>query len=231
MVKLTEKNRSVILLVGTLVLGILITGIVMLVENNDIERVELVNDNAKSNSTSLENKIYNLKVHNFDPASYSTISQEIDMSYKQDLITTAVRTNLETRLKSTYSDLVYSKCELFLMGNPINSSSNILSWLTQVERISARNAKIDNYRNQLKLYEYYSNVLPARVEYFIQGGTATFVESTYLAYKNELEAMPGLDPKYRNTAKFYQIKTRLISKLSTLYNIYSQPAPELEPNT
>jgi hypothetical protein len=231
MTKLTEKNRGLVFLAGTLVAGILVTCILMLFENNDVVRVATITNPPESNSASLENNINNLNNQNFDPASYSTLATGIDASYRQGLITIAVKATLDDRLKATYSNLVYDKCELFLISKSTSSSSDILGLLKQVEGIRARNAKIDFYRKQIDLFEYYSNVLPDKVNRFIQEGTEKFVETTYLAYKDELQTMPGFDPRYKNTPKFNQIKDGLISRLQNLYNIFSQPAPILDPNT
>ena len=173
--KITEKNRSLVFLGGTMLAGILIIGILMLSESTDVESVEIVNEPVNTNFKILESKIKNLKTQNFNPNSYNTIATEIDASYQQELITSSAKTNLISSLSSVYTTLVYNQCEMYLTNN-FGNSDDILSWLNQLEKISSKNAKIDQYRNQIKWYKYYSTSLPAKVNNFIAGGNTNFDE-------------------------------------------------------
>lgn len=228
MIKLSEKNRSYIFLGGIVVVGIIFIGALMLFENEDVGRYEKVDDPPPTNSLSLESKIAQLSDQNFTPSIYSTLSTEIETSHSQDLITREVKENLISSLKTKYSNLVYNKCNFFLTGNSTNSSNEVFGLLKQVEGIIGADKRIDRYREQIRLYEYYTKVLPSKVQRFLQGGTLEFQERVYLQYKKELENMPGLDGKYRNTPKLSQIKTNFVAKLEKLYNEYSKPVDDLE---
>lgn len=220
--KITEKNRSLVFLGGTMLIGLLVIGILVYFENNDVEGVEIVNQRANTNNQTLELKIKSLKTQNFNPNSYNTISTEINTSSDQELITPDQKTNLMLSLATVYSDLVYARCEFYLTGTGLDSSKNVTSWLNQLQNITAKNARIDNYRNQIKWYDYYSTTFPSQVNNFINGGTTSFEEAKYINYKNSLEKMPNLDAKYKNTAKFNQIRTQLTSRLNNLYNQWNQ---------
>lgn len=219
--KITEKNRSLAFLGGTMLVGILIIGILMLSESTDVESVEIINEPVNSNFKILENKIKNLKTQNFNPNSYNTIATEIDASYQQDLITSAAKTNLTSSLSSVYATLVYNQCEMYLTNN-FGNSDNILSWLNQLEKISSKNAKIDKYRNQIKWYKYYSTSLPTKVNNFIAGGNTNFDENLYLKLKEEVQKMPSLESRYKNTAKFNTIRVQLTAGLTDFYNQWNQ---------
>lgn len=219
--KITEKNRSLAFLGGTMLVGILIVGILVLSESTDVESVEIVNEPVNTNFKILENKIKNLKTQNFNPNSYNTIATEIDASYQQDLITSAAKTNLTSSLSSVYATLVYNQCEMYLTNN-FGNSDNILSWLNQLEKISSKNAKIDKYRNQIKWYKYYSTSLPTKVNNFIAGGNTNFDENLYLKLKEEVQKMPSLESRYKNTAKFNTIRVQLTAGLTDFYNQWNQ---------
>lgn len=219
--KITEKNRSVVFLGGTILAGILIIGILMLSESTDVESVEIVNEPVNTNFKILENKIKNLKTQNFNPNSYNTIATEIDASYQQELITSSAKTNLISSLSSVYATLVYNQCEMYLTNN-FGNSDDILSWLNQLEKIRAKNARTDQYRNQIKWYKYYSTSLPTKVNNFIAGGNTNFDENVYLKLKEEVQKMPSLESRYKNTAKFNTIRVQLTTGLTDFYNQWNQ---------
>lgn len=219
--KITEKNRSLVFLGGTMLAGILILGILMLSESTDVESVEIVNEPVNTNFKILENKIKNLKTQNFNPNSYNTIATEIDASYQQELITSSAKTNLISSLSSVYATLVYNQCEMYLTNN-FGNSDDILSWLNQLEKIRAKNARTDQYRNQIKWYKYYSTSLPTKVNNFIAGGNTNFDENVYLKLKEEVQKMPSLESRYKNTAKFNTIRVQLTAGLTDFYNQWNQ---------
>ena len=219
--KITEKNRSLVFLGGTMLAGILIIGVLMLSESSDVKAVEIINNQANTNFPILENKIKNLKTQNFNPNSYNTIATEIDASYQQELITSTAKTNLISSLSSVYATLVYNQCEMYLTHNFGNSDA-ILSWLNQLEKISSKNAKTDQYRNQIKWYKYYSTSLPIKVNNFIAGGNTNFDENVYIKLKQEVQNMPSLEPRYKNAAKFNLIRSQLTGRLTDSYNQWNQ---------
>jgi hypothetical protein len=219
--KITEKNRSLVFLGGTMLVGILIVGILLFSETSDVESIEVVNEQANTNFPLLENKIKSLKTQNFNPNSYNTIATEIDASYQQELITSTAKTNLISSLSSVYSTLVYNQCEMYLTHN-FGKSDEILSWLNQLEKISSKNAKTDQYRNQIKWYKYYSTSLPTKVNNFIAGGNTNFDENVYLKLKEEVQKMPSLESRYKNAAKFNTIRGQLTARLTDFYNQWNQ---------
>jgi hypothetical protein len=220
--KITEKNISLVFLGGTMLIGILIIGVLVYFENNDVESVEIVDKQANTNFKTIESKIKSLKTQNFDPNSYNTIATDINSSYDQELLTADQKTNLMLNLSTIYSDLVYARCEFYLTGMGLDSSSQVSSWLSQLENITSRNAKIVKYRNQIKWYDHYSTTLPIQVNKFIGGGTTSFEENKYIKFKEDLEKMPNLEPKYKNKRKFILIKTQLTTRLNNLYNQWNQ---------
>ena len=217
--KITEQNRSLVFLAGTLVMGILIISVLLFVESNDVEGVEIVNEQANTNFKALETKIEDLKKQNFDPNSYNTIVTGINSSFEQDLITGSAKSNLVSKLTTVYSDLVYKQCDFFLTNN-IGNSQEVSSWLNQLEKITSGNSKINTYRNQIKWYNYYSTTLPNKVEAFIAPGIINYEDKKYEKLKNEVQTMPNFDPSYKNNSKFSGIRNNLISKLKKLNEDY-----------
>jgi hypothetical protein len=214
MIKITEKNRSLIFLAGTVIMGILIIFTLVFLESNDVEGVEMVTGEANTNYKQLEKKIEDLKNQKFNPTSYNTLATAIDASYQQDLITGSAKTNLVSKLTSVYSDLIYNQCESFLSGSNSNGQE-VLNWLSHLEKITSRNSKITYYKDQIKWYNYYATSLPSKVSNFIAPGITNFDEAIYQKLSNEVNTMPNLQDKYRNKSKFKSIKTNLISRLQT----------------
>jgi hypothetical protein len=214
MIKITEKNRSLIFLAGTVIMGILIIFTLVFLESNDVEGVEMVTGEANTNYKQLEQKIEDLKNQNFNPTSYNTLATAIDASYQQDLITGSAKTNLVSKLTTVYSDLIHNQCESFLSGSNSNGQE-VLNWLSHLEKISSRNSKITYYKDQIKWYNYYATSLPSKVSSFIAPGITNYDETIYQKLSNEVNTMPNLQEKYRNKSKFKSIKTNLISRLQT----------------
>ena len=217
--KITEQNRSLVFLAGTLVMGILIIGVLLFVESNDVEGVEIVNEQVNTNFKALETKIEALKKQSFDPNSYNTIVTGINSSFEQDLITGSAKSNLVTKLTTVYSDLVYNQCEMFLR-NGTGTNQEVSSWLSQLEKITSRNSRIDNYKNQVKLYNYYATTLPNIIDAFIAPGITNYEENSYTKLKQEVQTMPNFDPSYKNSAKFNGIRSDLTSQLENFNAAY-----------
>jgi len=208
--KITEQNRSLIFLAGTIVLGILIISVMMLGGSDGVPPPIINNDLADPNSKALETKIDDLKKQHFNPDMYSTLLTEIDGSYQQALITGSAKSYLLMKLTNEYSDLVYKQAELFLKQD-VGKSDEINGWLNQLENINGGNTKINNYRNQIKWYNYYASTLPAKVDAFIGSGINKYQKSIYQSLKQELQDMPKFD--YKNRSKFEMIRKIYISKL------------------
>lgn len=213
MIKVTEKNRGLVFLAATMLIGLLLIGVQMYRESDDIKGDTIFNEGPKTPFKELENKIENLKNQNFDPTSYNTLASEIGDSFRQDLITSSAKNNLMSNLSTVYSDLVYSRCEFYLTGNNLNSSTEVLNWLQQLENITSRNSKIDFYRGQINAYLYYSETLPNKVNDFISPGITNYDPDTYNSLKEEVINMSKLRESYKNRSKFSAIRKNLTSDL------------------
>lgn len=225
MIKVTEKNRSLIFLAATMLIGILLIGVQMYRETDDIKGDTIFNEGPKTPFKELEDKIESLKNQNFDPTSYNTLASEIDESYRQDLITSTAKNNLMSNLTLVYSNLVYSRCEFYLTGTNLHTSTEVLNWLQQLENITSKNSKIDFYRSQITAYDYYSEQFNNKVNSFCD--TTEFDENVYSLLKTEAITMPRLNAKYKNTAKFNQIKQKSVAKLEIAYRNWAQQDSEL----
>ena len=211
--KITDKNRSLVFLGGTMLMGILIIGVLLLFEIDGPGGPEIPPTEKANTFKPLESKIKNLKTQNFAPNSYNTIATEINSSYDQELLTADQKTNLMSSLATVYSDLVYARCEFFLTGMGLDSSQEVTSWLNQLEKITARNARISKYQNQIKWYDYYSTTLSAKVYNFINPGITNYNDDRYKMLSEEVTNMPHLDATYKNKSKFIKIRNELILAL------------------
>ena len=216
MITITEKNRSFVFLVITLFIGIFLIGGMLFFETSTPEGVNGPNGDPDGGPEfkKIENKINELKSKNFDPSCFNTIKIEIDSYYDLGIFQSSSKSYLTTKLTSGYSDLVYKQCEFFLSNN-IGTSQEVSSWLNQLEQITSSNSKIDNYKNQIKWYNYYATTLPNAVDAFIAPGITNYEENLYTKLKQEVQTMPNFDPSYKNSSKFNGIRTNLTSKLES----------------
>ncbi|CAM3774869.1 hypothetical protein FLGE108171_14620 [Flavobacterium gelidilacus] len=215
MIKITDKNRSGIILGGILLIGILLIGFVMYFENDEVESMNKVNDPAPTNVKALESLISNLKTQKFDASNYASIASEINGSHTEGLITGSAKNNLLNNLNTAYADLVYAKCEGYLNTNSNHTSGDIFKWLTQLENIISKNRRIEYYRGQIKAYDHYAVSLPNKINNFCRLGN--FDEEKYLKLKNEMNEMSSLDNKYKSKSKFINIKLENINMLENAY--------------
>lgn len=218
MIKIKESNRGIFFLGGTVLIGVLLISVLVFYKTI-VDQPPIPSQPPEGSTYKvLEQDIENFKYLKFNPSNYFTLSTVIGSNFQQGLITKTVKNNLILNLNAVYSGLVYNQCELYLMGGDSHKNTEILSWLSQLESITAKNTRINHYREQIKQHEYYSILLPKKVSGFIAGGTTNFVEAQYLKYKDEVSKMPNLDPKYFDTPKFKNVRSNLLSSLSDAYN-------------
>jgi hypothetical protein len=217
--KFLKENRSMLFLFITIIIGVILIGLLKITEDINVPSTGLTEEQPETSYKELENKIEQIKSQKFDPTSYNTIATEIESSYEQKLITNTVKNNLLIKLESVYSDLVFKKCELYLTNNNLNTSTELLSWLQQLENITSNN-KIVYYNSQIKAYDYYSIQFIKKVNVFCDSGN--FDESEYGQLKNEANSMSKLNSKYKNNNKFYKIKNQCVKKLELAYRVWAE---------
>jgi hypothetical protein len=228
MIKITEKNRSFVFLGGTMLMGVLIIGVLAFWETTGVDPVEVVNEQANTNYVELETAIDSLKNANFRPDSYSTLLTRIDASHQQDLITADAKEELVSRLTDTYSGLVYNQCEFFLTGTNLHSDTEVLDWLSQLEKITGPDDKTGHYKGQIAAYNYYMDTLPEKVEDFISGGVENYNDETYKELKDEVTGLTRLDPPYRTTAKLNTLMASLKSGLEEFNSEWATQDTQLQ---
>lgn len=226
MFKITDKNRNSAILGGILIVGVLLIGLVMYFENDDVKGIEIVNTSATTNSGVLEDKINDLKTKKFDAKSFSSISTDISSSFDEGLITRSKKNVLMASLTTTYSNLLYSSCDLYLKGSSSYTSLELFGWLDYLENTTSRNREIDYYRAQIKAYDRYSISLPQTVDKFCLSNN--FDENRYTFLQSEVENMPQLDKKYQNNSKFSNIKKKCAKKLGDAYRTWAEQDDDLQ---
>lgn len=214
MIKIADKNRSFVLLIFTLFIGVFLIGGMLFYETDspggEGGPTEVLDGGPEFKK--IEIKISELKNKTFDPSCFNTIKTEIDSYYDLGIYQSSSKTYLTTKLTSVYSDLVFNQTELFLTSD-IGTSNEVLSWLNQLQKITSKTSKIDNYKNQINAYNYYSITLSRKVNNFISPDTTKFNEDIYKKLLFEVKNMPKLNVKYKNRYKFNSIKINLNTKL------------------
>jgi hypothetical protein len=189
-------------------------------ENTNVEKTEISNDEMGTNFTTLESKIKALSNQNYNPSIFINIGAEIHSSLAQQLITQAGEQNLKLQLQDIQSKILYSACESFLTGSTTNSNE-LKKWLEDFKKIYPNETKTSYYKNQISAYNYYSSTLPDRISSFVRKECLDQNMTQNLI--NELSSMSKLDHKYSNARRFSNIKTININKLKNfraecLYN-------------
>jgi hypothetical protein len=217
--KFSESKRNIYILGLVILIGIICIGIAMLIEANTVPRPTIEETTPPSNDQSLRNEINNLRTEPFSPSSYSSIAQAIESSYQQSLITNATKASLEGDLINVYSDLVYNQCNLFLSSNSNYTSSDVLLWLQQIESIIGNNSRINYFKDQIRLYIYFSETLPRAIGRFLSNGfqEVSDYEQTNISFRAELKNMPNFDARYSTNPKFNMIRKDLTNRLEQKY--------------
>ena len=74
MIKVTEKNRGLVFLAATMLVGVLAIGVLLIAENSEVPTTGITNETVGTNYRILEGKIESLKRQKFNPSSYSTLA-------------------------------------------------------------------------------------------------------------------------------------------------------------
>ena len=204
------KNRQFIFLLAAIVIGVLLIGISMYNESTGVQKTEISNDEMGSNFSALESKIKALSNKSYKPSSYITISAEVHSSLAQQLITQAGEKNLKLQLQDLQSKNLYSLCESYLTGVSLNSNE-LKNWLNDLKQTYPNESKTSFYKNQINAYNYYSIILPAKINSFIKKTCLDLNMTQSLI--DELSSMSKLEYKYSKTNRFSKIKSVYIIKL------------------
>jgi hypothetical protein len=204
------KNRQFIFLIGVIVIGVLFIGVSMLMENTSVEKPKISNDEMGTNFSALESKIKAISSQSYNPSLYLSISVEIHSSFAQQLITQAGEQNLKLQLRDLQSKNLYSVCESYLTGAPLNSSE-LKNWLDDLKKTYPNESKTSYYKNQINAYNYYSTSLPNKINSFIK--KSCFDENMTQTLINEVSSMPKLNHNYSKTSRFSKIKNDYKIKL------------------
>lgn len=207
-------NRSTLILICTLLLGVLAVGITQYPESGD---VVVVNDNTSPEFQNniydkLKTKVASLKSGTFNPNSFDVVEGSVQGYLSEELITIPAASALKAEMNRVFADRVYAQCEMFLR-NGTGNSAQVLQWLNLLQSKVGTNSRINNYRSQINWYQYYSIALPNKVNAFVQSGIGNYEDAKYQGLKNEVQNMPGFSPDYKNKSKFINITSSLMNRL------------------
>ncbi|MEN9303374.1 MAG: hypothetical protein RL264_1803 [Bacteroidota bacterium] len=203
-------TRQFKFLIGAIVIGVIFIGLSMLLENTNVEKTEISNNDLGTNFSPLENKIKVLSNQGYNPSNFITLNAEIHSSFSNQLITKAGEENLKLQLKETQTNLLFSECELFLKGSSSNSKQ-LLQWLDDLKRNFPEENKIAYFKSQINAYNYYAISLPNKINTFVR--KECFDDLNSIKLKTEIQQMPKLDRKYSAKSKFITIKNNSIKLL------------------
>lgn len=204
-------NRNSIILISVLFTGILLIGILKYFTETETLTPQRPKPKTAQKETvydELSVKLETLKSGVFKPAEFDILEGSIEGSLASGSITQKAADYLNEKKNEILANRIYQQCDIFLI-NDRGNSSQILTWLNELQKKNGAKSKIENYRKQIYWHQYYSVTLPNKVNGFIQPGITNYVKKTYLSLMNEVETMPGLDNRYKNTSKFSKIRTKL----------------------
>lgn len=191
--KMNSKYRGLYFLGATIVLGLLIIGIMRIMnQNNETKTHEKSSTTASQSNTHeiIEQKIGDLSIQNIDPSLYNTLLIEIENGASQGLFNGDMKDMLFNNLNEKYKSIVLQKINGYLNVDPVNFAE-VDKYLSHVEGVFGASKEIGEIKSKIKTIQYYTVTLPQKVNAFINDGYGNFEESTYQNLMKELNSVPA----------------------------------------
>lgn len=218
---MNQKHRGLYFLGATLGVGLLIVGSMKLMSSAPAQhgaRKQSAITMASGHKV-LENKIQELSEDNVSPAQYNNLLIEIHNAASQNLFNKAIQDMLLQQLNGRYTQLSIDRSNKLLRSDPFKQAElNIL--VAHLESTFGPTAEVATIKNKVKALNHYTEVLPQRVNSFINQGFAEFDESGYRALMNELERMPNLDANLKRKKAVLDVRNAGVSKLQQFHRNY-----------
>ena len=212
---IANMNRGAKILIVALAIGILIIGVSQMIPYSSS-----LNNNKPTNNSNKEINYFNeltakaelLRSGPLDPIRFNSLDAAIDSYLEQQLITDAAAVSLKSSINKIFTGRVYRQCDYFLKGLHGTTMENV-HLLNLLQTRIGPNQSITNFRSQISWYQYYSVVLPKKVNTFIEAGISNYTEEEYQLLKNQVQNMPGLSSAYSRSSKFKSINASIMKKL------------------
>ncbi|KGE13506.1 hypothetical protein [Sphingobacterium deserti] len=218
---MNQKYRGLYFLGATLGVGLLIVGLMKLMSSSTVlpssSRQQSVA--IASGHKVLENKINELSVDNISPAQYNNLLIEIDNAASQKLFNKAIQDMLLQQLNDKYTELCAARINVLLRADSVKQEE-INSLIAHMESTFGTTREIATIKNKVKALNYYTQVLPQKVNALINQGFAEFENREYTQLVNELKNMPNLEGSLKRKKSVISVRNSCISKLQQFYRNY-----------
>lgn len=190
---MNSKYRGLYFLGATIILGLLIIGVMRLInQNHAVKTHENSSDiTSKSNTHGIiEQKIGELSIQNVDPSLYNILLIEIENGAGQGLFNEDMKEMLLNNLNQKYQSLVIQKINGYLNVDPVNFGE-VDKYLSHIDGVFGASKEIGEIKSKIKAIQYYNVTLPQKINAFINDGYGNFEESTYQNLMRELNTVPA----------------------------------------
>ena len=190
---MNNKYRGLYFLGATIVLGLLIIGIMrMMNQNNGMKTPEKNSATASKSNTHqvIEQKIEELTIQNIDPSLFNALLIEIENGASQGLFNGDMKNMLFNSLNQKYQSLALQKLNGYVDVDPINYAE-VDKYLGHYKGVFGESGAIRELQGRIKTIQYYTVTLPQKVNAFIKAGFGNFEDTTYQNLMKELSNVPG----------------------------------------
>ncbi|WP_312139218.1 hypothetical protein [Sphingobacterium sp.] len=190
---MNSKYRGLYFLGATIILGLLIIGVMRLINQNNAVKTHENSSNITSKSNThgiIEQKIGELSIQNVDPSLYNILLIEIENGAGQGLFNEDMKEMLLNNLNQKYQSLVIQKINGYLNIDPVNFGE-VDKYLSHIDGVFGASKEIGEIKSKIKAIQYYNVTLPQKINAFINDGYGNFEESTFQNLMRELNTVPA----------------------------------------
>jgi hypothetical protein len=205
---MNTKNKPIILLLITIVLGLIFIAVSMFLEGGNSKANDLPQNTYSSTYKECDSLIK--IITSYEISQFDFVRSKINASAGNNQITIDEKINLKQKLNYKQQEKIIIVYENYLLGR--NNNYQLMRQLTSdFFKYNRIDSELKKYESQVKILNYYNNNLIIKVKKFIEN--ECWDQNQYNSLKSEVK-FEKLDSRYRNNSKLKALKITIDEKLS-----------------
>jgi hypothetical protein len=205
---MNTKNKPIILLLITIVLGLIFIAVSMFLEGGNSKANDLPQNTYSSTYKECDSLIK--IITSYEISQFDFVRSKINASAGNNQITIDEKINLKQKLSYKQQEKIIIVYENYLLGK--NNNYQLMRQLTSdFFKYNRIDSELKKYESQVKTLNYYNNNLIIKVKKFIEN--ECWDQNQYNSLKSEVK-FEKLDSRYRNNSKLKALKITIDEKLS-----------------
>lgn len=204
---MNTKNKPIILLLITIVLGLIFIAVSMFLEGGNSKANDLPQNTYSSTYKECDSLIE--IITSYEISQFDFVRSKINASAGNNQITIDEKINLKQKLSYKQQEKIIIVYENYLTGR-----NNNYQLMRQLTSDFFKNNRIDSelkkYESQVKTLNYYNKNLMNKVNKFI--ANECWDQNQYNSLKSEIK-FEKLDSRYRNNSKLKELNKTIEEKL------------------